>query len=193
MSPGHLDSSLCFIQPSASHDVYSACTFNKQGDDGQPWWTPFPYLEPACWVPCLVLTVASWPAEIQIPTDSSFFFFFFNSLTWVESERDREKTDGGTGGRTGTQAGKRKKENHERTYRPICCFPDTKRKQRTEKDTRFKMGIWKDGHPLGHFIQHPCQQKGIVSLFLSTRSFQTSETLRGGFLSPWREWLPHVP
>ena len=122
-----------------------------------------------------------------------FFFFFFNSLTWVESERDREKTDGGTGGRTGTQAGKGKKENHERTYRPICCFPDTKRKQRTEKDTRFKMGIWKDGHPLGHFIQHPCQQKGIVSLFLSTRSFQTSETLRGGFLSPWREWLPHVP
>ena len=33
----------------------------------------------------------------------------------------------------------------------------------------------------------PSQQKGIVSLFLSTWSFQTSETLRGGFLSPWPE------
>ena len=44
VSPGNLDSSLCFIQPSISHDVlctafhmmYSAYKLNKQGDNIQP-------------------------------------------------------------------------------------------------------------------------------------------------------------
>ena len=112
----------------------------------------------------------------------------------MKSERDREKTDGGTGGRTGRQAGREKKERKKERKKimkgptvPPVAFQIQREKQRTEKDTRFKMGIWKDGHPLGRFIQHPSQQKGIVSLFLSTWSFQTSETLRGGFLSPWPE------
>ena len=59
----------------------------------------------------------------------------------MKSERDREKTDGGTGGRTGRQAGRkkkerkkeRKKENNERTYRSTCCFPDTKGKTKDRK------------------------------------------------------------
>ena len=41
--------------------MYSACKLNKQGDNIQPWCTPF-----SIWnrhiVPCPVLTVASWPA-----------------------------------------------------------------------------------------------------------------------------------
>ena len=41
--------------------IYSAYKLNKQGDNIQPWCTPF-----AIWnqsvVPCPVLTVASWPA-----------------------------------------------------------------------------------------------------------------------------------
>jgi hypothetical protein len=102
--------------------------------------------------------------------------------------------EGRAGGQAGRQAGKRKKERKKERKKimkgptvPPVAFQIQREKQRTEKDTRFKMGIWKDGHPLGRFIQHPSQQKGIVSLFLSTWSFQTSETLRGGFLSPWPE------
>ena len=35
ISPGNLDSSLCFFQPSVSH-MYSAYKLNKQGDNIQP-------------------------------------------------------------------------------------------------------------------------------------------------------------
>ena len=40
------------------HMMYSACKLNKQGDNIQP----FPILNTSIVVPCLVLTVASWPA-----------------------------------------------------------------------------------------------------------------------------------
>ena len=38
--------------------VYSAYKLNKQGDNIQPWWTPFPIWSQSV-VPCAVLTVAS--------------------------------------------------------------------------------------------------------------------------------------
>ena len=41
--------------------MYSAYKLNKQGDNIQPWCTPFPIRNQPV-VPCLVLTVASWPA-----------------------------------------------------------------------------------------------------------------------------------
>ena len=41
--------------------MYSACKLNKQGDNIQPWRTPFPIWKQSV-VPCPVLTVASWPA-----------------------------------------------------------------------------------------------------------------------------------
>ena len=41
--------------------MYSAYTLNNQGDDIQPWHTPFPIWNQSV-VPCPVLTVASWPA-----------------------------------------------------------------------------------------------------------------------------------
>ena len=41
--------------------MYSAYKLNKQGDDIQPWHTPFPVWKQSV-VPCLVLTIASWPA-----------------------------------------------------------------------------------------------------------------------------------
>ena len=41
--------------------MYSAYKLNKQGDNIQPWHTPFPILNQSIG-PCLVLTVASWPA-----------------------------------------------------------------------------------------------------------------------------------
>ena len=44
----------------AFHMMYSAYKVNKQGDCIQPWHTPFPVWNQSV-VPCLVLTVASWP------------------------------------------------------------------------------------------------------------------------------------
>ena len=41
--------------------IYSAYKLNKQGDNIQPWHTPFPIWNQTV-VPCPVLTVASWPA-----------------------------------------------------------------------------------------------------------------------------------
>ena len=41
--------------------MYSADKLNKQGDNIQPWRTPFPIWNQSV-VPCPVLTVASWPA-----------------------------------------------------------------------------------------------------------------------------------
>ena len=41
--------------------VYSAYKLNKQDDNIQPWHTSFPIWNQSI-VPCLVLTVASWPA-----------------------------------------------------------------------------------------------------------------------------------
>ena len=60
ISPSNLASSLCFIQPSVSHDVL-CIKLNKQGDNIQPWRPPFPIWNQSV-VPCPVLTVASWPA-----------------------------------------------------------------------------------------------------------------------------------
>ena len=41
--------------------MYSVYKLNKQGDNIQPWHTPFPFWNQSI-VPCPVLTVASWPA-----------------------------------------------------------------------------------------------------------------------------------
>ena len=79
-----VDSSLCFLQPSVSH--YSAYKLNKQGDNIQPWCTPFPIWSQSV-VPCPVLTVASWPAykflKRQIRWSGiPISFRIFHSLLW---------------------------------------------------------------------------------------------------------------
>ena len=51
----------CALSSLAFSTIYSAYKLNKQGDNIQPWCTPFPILNQSI-VPCLVLTVASWPA-----------------------------------------------------------------------------------------------------------------------------------
>ena len=51
----------CASSNLAFHVIYSAYKLNKQGDNIQPWYTPFPILNQSI-VPCPVLTVASWPA-----------------------------------------------------------------------------------------------------------------------------------
>ena len=52
----------CASSSLAFHMMYSAQKLNKQGDNIQPWRTPFPiWNQPV--VPCPVLTVVSWPAK----------------------------------------------------------------------------------------------------------------------------------
>ena len=57
--PEILIPSLCFIQPSVSHDVLFVYKLNKQGDNIQLWRTPFTIWKQSV-VPCP--TVASWSA-----------------------------------------------------------------------------------------------------------------------------------
>ena len=47
ISPGNLDSSLCFFQPRVSHDVL-CMKLNKQGDSTAPLIYSFPDLETVC-------------------------------------------------------------------------------------------------------------------------------------------------
>ena len=70
----------------AFHMMYSAYKLNKQGDNIQPWRTPFPVLNQSV-VPCPVLTVASWPAyrflKRQIRWSGiPISFRIFHSLLW---------------------------------------------------------------------------------------------------------------
>ena len=78
--PACASSSLAFVM------VYSANKLNKQGDNIQLWCTPFLILSQSV-VPCLVLTIASWPAyrflrrQVRwsgIPVSGRFF----HSLLW---------------------------------------------------------------------------------------------------------------
>ena len=51
----------CVLSSLVFHMMYSAYKLNKQGDNIQPWHTPFPIWNQSVF-PGLVLTVASWPA-----------------------------------------------------------------------------------------------------------------------------------
>ena len=54
--------------------MYSAYKLNKQGDNIQHWCTPFPIWNQSV-VPCLVLTVASWPAYRFLRKQVRFLVF----------------------------------------------------------------------------------------------------------------------
>ena len=51
----------CALFSPAFHMMYRSYKLNKQGDNIQPWYTPFPIFTQFV-VLCLVLTFASWPA-----------------------------------------------------------------------------------------------------------------------------------
>ena len=66
--------------------MYSAYKLNKQGDNIQPWRTPFPIWSQSV-VPCLILTVASWPAYRFLKRQVRWSgipisFRIFQSLLW---------------------------------------------------------------------------------------------------------------
>ena len=78
--PAYASSSLAFCM------IYSAYKWNKQGDNIQPWHTPFPILNQSVG-PCLVLTVASWVAyrflKRQVRWSSiPISWRIFHSLLW---------------------------------------------------------------------------------------------------------------
>ena len=78
--PVHASSSQAFCM------MYSACKLNKQGNNIQLWCTPFPIWNQSI-VPCVVLTVASWPAyrfhRSQVRRSGiPIFWRIFNSLLW---------------------------------------------------------------------------------------------------------------
>ena len=58
--PGNFEFSFCFTSP-AFLMIYSGYKLNKQGDNIQPWCTPFPIWNQSV-ISCPVLTAASWPA-----------------------------------------------------------------------------------------------------------------------------------
>ena len=78
--PACASSSLAFLM------VYSAYKLNKQGDNIQPWCTPFLIWNQSA-VPCPVLTIASWPAYRLLKKHIrwsviSISLRIFHSLLW---------------------------------------------------------------------------------------------------------------
>ena len=76
----------CASSSLAFHMMYFAYKLNKQGDNTQLWRTPFPIWNQSV-VPCLVLTVAFWPAyrflRRQVRWSSiPISFKTFHSLLW---------------------------------------------------------------------------------------------------------------
>ena len=72
----------CASSSLAFHMMYFAYKLNKQSDSIQPWHTHFPILNQSV-VPCLVLTVPSWPC-IQVSQHAGevawYFYLFKNSV-----------------------------------------------------------------------------------------------------------------
>ena len=76
----------CASSSLAFQMIYSAYKLNKQGDNIQPWCTPFPIWNQSI-VPCPVLTVASWPAYRFLKrqlrwSDISISLRIFHILLW---------------------------------------------------------------------------------------------------------------
>ena len=76
----------CASSSPAFFKMYSAYKLNKEGDNIQPWQTPFPIWNQSV-VPCPVLTVASWPAYRFLRKQVRWSgipisFRIFHSLWW---------------------------------------------------------------------------------------------------------------
>ena len=73
----------CASSSPAVHMMYSAYKSNKQGDNIQPWHTPFPVWNQSVF-PCPVLTTASWSAYRRQARWSGipFSWRIFHSLSW---------------------------------------------------------------------------------------------------------------
>ena len=73
--------------------MYSADKLNKQGDNIQPWCTPFPIWNQSLF-PCPILTVASWPAYRVLKRQVRWSgipisWRIFHSLLWSTQSKAR--------------------------------------------------------------------------------------------------------
>ena len=73
--------------------MYSASKLNKQGDNIQPWCTPFPIWNQSLF-PCPILTVASWPAYRVLKRQVRWSgipisWRIFHSLLWSTQSKAR--------------------------------------------------------------------------------------------------------
>ena len=84
----------CASSSPAFHMMHSAYKLNKQGDNIQPWHTPFPVWKQSI-VPYQILTVASWPAyrfcRRQVRwSDIPISLKIFYNLLWCSTVNDAE-------------------------------------------------------------------------------------------------------
>ena len=82
----------CASSSPAFRMIYSAFKLNKQGDNIQPWCTPFPIWNQSV-VPCPVLTVASWPAYRFLRRQVRWYptsCKIFHSLLWSTQSKALE-------------------------------------------------------------------------------------------------------
>ena len=80
LTPAYASSSPAFLM------IYSTYKLKKQGDNIQPWRTPF-HMWNQSGVPCPVLTASSWPAHRFLKrqvrrSGIPIFFRIFHSLLW---------------------------------------------------------------------------------------------------------------
>ena len=78
--------SACASSSLTFHMMYPTYKLNKQGDNIQPWCTPFPIWNQSV-VSCTVLIVASWPEYMFLRRQIKWFgipnsFRIFHSLLW---------------------------------------------------------------------------------------------------------------
>ena len=81
----------CALSSLAFRMMYFAYKLNRQGDNIQPWYTPFTIWN-QCVVPCPVLTIASWPAHRFLRrqvrwSDIPISLRIFRSLLWSTQSR----------------------------------------------------------------------------------------------------------
>ena len=76
----NLESSLCFLQTSISM-MYSAYRLNKQGDNIQPWRTPFPIWNQSV-VPCPVLTCFLTCIQISQEAGQVVWYSHLQNFPW---------------------------------------------------------------------------------------------------------------
>ena len=92
---------VCASSSPAFHMMYFAYKLNKQGDNIQPWCTPFPIWNRFI-VPCLFLTVVCWPANRYIRRQVKYYgipislrifhiFLWSTQLTYQRSSKRRTK------------------------------------------------------------------------------------------------------
>ena len=70
--------------------MYSTYKLNKQGDNIQPWCSPFPIWNQSV-VPCAVLTVASWPAKRFLKTLIRYSFPSLSEFSTVYCDPHSER------------------------------------------------------------------------------------------------------